>query len=98
MKSNKRDFWLTVIVLAVFAVLVVLVQTGVVTLVDSYQIHVLNLCAIYTILGLSMNLFTGLRGCSRWGRPASWPSGPMSRRCSSWSPTSRSGFSILPAH
>ena len=34
MKSNKRDFWLTVIVLAVFAVLVVLVQTGVVTLVD----------------------------------------------------------------
>ena len=68
MKSNKRDFWLTVIVLAVFAVLVVLVQTGVVTLVDSYQIHVLNLCAIYTILGLSMNLVNGFTGLFSLGQ------------------------------
>ncbi|GAB6086304.1 branched-chain amino acid ABC transporter permease [Alkaliphilus crotonatoxidans] len=29
---------------------------------DSYQIRILNLCAIYTILGLSMNLINGFTG------------------------------------
>ena len=68
MKGNKRDFWLTVIVLTLFAALVILTQTGAVAFIDSYQIHILNLCAIYTILGLSMNLVNGFTGLFSLGQ------------------------------
>ena len=68
MKKDKRDFWLTVAALAALTAFVGLTQMGVLKLVDSYQIHVLNLCAIYTILGLSMNLVNGFTGLFSLGQ------------------------------
>ena len=68
LKKDKRDFWLTVAALAALTAFVGLTQMGVLKLVDSYQIHVLNLCAIYTILGLSMNLVNGFTGLFSLGQ------------------------------
>ncbi len=50
----------------ILSILSVLVLVGVLLYAsknfDSYQIRILNLCAIYTILGLSMNLINGFTG------------------------------------
>jgi branched-chain amino acid transport system permease protein len=51
----------TILTLAAIVVLVILLFIANNTL-DSYVLRVLNLCAIYTVLGLSMNLINGFTG------------------------------------
>lgn len=46
-----------VLIIGIFLLLLVANNT-----LDSYKIRILNLCAIYTILGLSMNLINGFTG------------------------------------
>ena len=55
---NKRNLILTVISL----LLLVLFLNYAIDGFDSYQRRILNLCAIYAILGLSMNLINGFTG------------------------------------
>ncbi len=55
---KMRDTILTVLFIALLAVF--LWQAG--NHLDSYKIRILNLCAIYTILALSMNLINGFTG------------------------------------
>ncbi len=56
MKNNK----FTKNILLVVAALVVLVVLNIT--LDSYKVRIINLCMIYIILGLSMNLINGLTG------------------------------------
>ena len=56
MKKNKIIFHLLIIGLT----LIVLLALNV--FLDSYEIRIINLCAIYIILGLSMNLINGFTG------------------------------------
>lgn len=56
MKNNNKI--LTIISLVVLAVILYFTNKG----VDSYKLRILNLCAIYTILGVSMNLINGFTG------------------------------------
>ncbi|KUO53614.1 MAG: ABC transporter permease [Desulfitibacter sp. BRH_c19] len=55
---KKRDTILTVLFIALLAVF--LWQAG--NHLDSYKIRILNLCAIYAILALSLNLINGFTG------------------------------------
>lgn len=58
--KKRRDSLLTAI--AVLAVIAFVYFTDSGKTFGSYEIRVLNLCAIYTILGLSMNLINGFTG------------------------------------
>ena len=60
MKSNKRN-----IILSMVSILLIILFAYLVNkyhLLDNYVIRILNNCAIYTILGLSMNLINGFTG------------------------------------
>ena len=56
MKKNK--LLLNLIIVAVSIIILI----GLNLFLDSYQIRIINLCAIYIILGLSMNLINGFTG------------------------------------
>lgn len=57
---RQRDLLLTGIAIALLLLFVVLANGG--FILDSYQIRILNLCATYAVLGLSMNLVNGFTG------------------------------------
>ncbi|NLM43892.1 MAG: branched-chain amino acid ABC transporter permease [Clostridiales bacterium] len=54
----KRDYYLTSISLVLLVIFLYFADMY----MDAYIIRILNLCAIYTILGLSMNLINGFTG------------------------------------
>ncbi len=54
----KRNTILTLAAILVLGILVYIANTT----LDSYILRILNLCAIYTVLGLSMNLINGFTG------------------------------------
>lgn len=55
---KRRNLLLTAIVMAALLVFLFYANNN----FDSYKLRILNLCAIYTILGLSMNLINGFTG------------------------------------
>lgn len=63
-KSKRMHYIRIGILLAVIVLLVFLADN----MVDSYLRRILNLCAIYTILGLSMNLVNGFTGLFSLGQ------------------------------
>lgn len=58
MNSKKRNLILTSISIIVILILLVVAQNS----LDDYKLRILDLCAIYTVLGLSMNLINGFTG------------------------------------
>lgn len=55
---KKRNIILTVLSLLLLIIFVIYANKN----FDAYKLRILNLCAIYTILGLSMNLINGFTG------------------------------------
>jgi branched-chain amino acid transport system permease protein len=55
---KRRNLLLTAIVMAALLLFLFYANNS----YDSYKLRILNLCAIYTILGLSMNLINGFTG------------------------------------
>lgn len=55
---KKRDIYLTVISILILLIFLFYADRN----FDAYKLRILNLCAIYTILGLSMNLINGFTG------------------------------------
>ncbi len=67
MKPNRRrDLFLTS--LAVLALLVFTYCAASGTILDAYQVRILNLCATYAVIGLSMNLVNGFTGLFSLGQ------------------------------
>ena len=58
MTTGKRNFLLTVVAILVLFGLSFVVQDG----VDTYIRRIINLCLIYAIIGLSMNITNGFAG------------------------------------
>lgn len=58
MNMKKRDLILTIISICILLLFLILANNT----FDAYKLRILNLCAIYTILGLSMNLINGFTG------------------------------------
>ncbi|WFA08619.1 branched-chain amino acid ABC transporter permease [Tissierella sp. Yu-01] len=56
MKDNKNTKYLIYIVVAIISMIILNL------VLDSYKVRILNLCFIYIILGLSMNLINGFTG------------------------------------
>src|SRR5690554_3104323 len=56
MKDNKNTKYLIFIVVAIISMIILNL------VLDSYKVRILNLCFIYIILGLSMNLINGFTG------------------------------------
>ena len=56
MKNKKGLFNLLIVALAIIVLIFINV------FLDSYQVRIINLCSIYIILGLSMNLINGFTG------------------------------------
>ncbi len=56
---------------------------------DSYQIRILNLCAIYTVLGLSMNLINGFTGLFSLGHAGFMAVGAYTTALLTLSPASK---------
>ncbi|MDS0526274.1 branched-chain amino acid ABC transporter permease [Clostridium sp. SHJSY1] len=55
---KKRNTYLNIALIALVFLLLLAANNS----LDSYKIRILNLCAIYTILGLSMNIINGFTG------------------------------------
>ena len=55
---KRRDVMLNVFIIAILFLFIWYADKN----FDSYQVRILNLCAIYTVLGLSMNLINGFTG------------------------------------
>ena len=55
---KKRNKLLNIALIAIIFLLLLAANNG----LDSYKIRILNLCAIYTIFGLSLNLINGFTG------------------------------------
>jgi branched-chain amino acid transport system permease protein len=55
---KKRNTSLTILSLIILLGFIIYANAN----FDSYQVRILNLCAIYTVLGLSMNLINGFTG------------------------------------
>jgi len=55
---KKRDYYLTFISLILLVIFLFFADRY----MDAYIVRILNLCAIYTVLGLSMNLINGFTG------------------------------------
>ncbi|MEJ5230549.1 MAG: branched-chain amino acid ABC transporter permease, partial [Pseudothermotoga sp.] len=55
---RQRSFWLTVVVIIVFFVFIHYAQQN----FDAYIIRIMNVAAIYVILGVSLNLINGFTG------------------------------------
>jgi branched-chain amino acid transport system permease protein len=66
MMNNKKKR--NIICTAVLAVLVLILINFANNFLDAYVIRILNLCAIYTIIGLSMNLINGFTGLFSLGQ------------------------------
>lgn len=60
MKKFKlsKNIKLNILLLLILTVLIIIAQKN----LDEYKLRILNLCAIYTILGLSLNLINGFTG------------------------------------
>lgn len=58
LKNSKRNMMLSVISIGIILVLLVFANY----FMDEYVLRILNLCAIYIVLGLSMNLINGFTG------------------------------------
>ncbi len=65
MKKNKKR---NIICTAVLAVVVLIFINFANNNLDAYVVRILNLCAIYTIIGLSMNLVNGFTGLFSLGQ------------------------------
>ena len=66
---KKNGLWLKIGILVV-----ALIGLFVINLyLDSYKVKVINLCAIYVILGLSMNLINGFTGLFSLGHAGFMP-------------------------
>ncbi len=57
MKNDRKATNLLIILIVTIVVLFILNKT-----LDDYKLRILNLCGIYIILGLSMNLINGFTG------------------------------------
>ena len=55
---KKRDIYLTAISFLAILIFIFFANRN----LDAYKLRILNLCAIYTVLGLSMNLINGFTG------------------------------------
>lgn len=55
---KKRNTYLNIALIALVFLLLLAANNS----LDSYKIRILNLCAIYTVLGLSMNIINGFTG------------------------------------
>ncbi len=55
---NNKNKFLNIALIAIVFLLLFVANNG----LDSYKIRILNLCAIYTVLGLSLNLINGFTG------------------------------------
>ncbi len=66
MMNNKKKR--NIICTAILAVLVLVLINFANNFLDAYVIRILNLCAIYTIIGLSMNLINGFTGLFSLGQ------------------------------
>jgi branched-chain amino acid transport system permease protein len=55
---NNKKMYLNIGLIAIIFLLLLAANNG----LDSYKIRILNLCAIYTVFGLSMNLINGFTG------------------------------------
>lgn len=55
---KKRSFWLTVVAVGLFFLFIYVAQNS----LDAYIIRILNVAAIYVILGVSLNLINGFTG------------------------------------
>jgi len=64
--TQRRDFCLSAVSLLLVVVFLYLTQSG--KTVGSYEVRILNLCAIYAVLGLSMNLVNGFTGLFSLGQ------------------------------
>lgn len=62
---------------------------------DSYQNRVLNLCAIYTVLGLSMNLINGFTGLFSLGHAGFMAVGAYTTALLTMSPASKASTFVL---
>lgn len=58
MRRNSFHFWLSVVAVGLLGGLLIVAQQQ----LNAYILRILNLCAIYTILGVSMNLINGFSG------------------------------------
>lgn len=66
---RKRDIILTIIASLLFVAFCYMLDAGLVPGAGSYQVRILRLCFVYTILGLSMNLINGFTGQFSLGQP-----------------------------
>lgn len=64
--KRRRDALFTCAALAVFLLFTHFAVSG--SLLDAYQLRILNLCATYAVLGLSMNLVNGFTGLFSLGQ------------------------------
>src|SRR5471030_2489209 len=55
---KERSKFLNIALIAIIFLLLLAASNG----LDSYKLRILNLCAIYAVLGLSMNLINGFTG------------------------------------
>lgn len=65
-KTKKVDLTISLVLALIGVVLLVLVDTGMIG--DNYIKRILNMCAIYTIVALSMNLVNGFTGLFSLGQ------------------------------
>lgn len=65
MKNKKKRNIICTIILAVIVIALINFAN---TSLDAYVVRILNLCAIYTIIGLSMNLINGFTGLFSLGQ------------------------------
>ncbi len=63
---KRRDLFLTGVAVAAILIFLYFAVNGFV--LDAYQVRILNLCATYTVLGLSMNLVNGFTGLFSLGQ------------------------------
>lgn len=75
--KNKKLVYSIVAIVVVILTLIVLDQT-----LDAYKLRIVNLCAIYIILAVSMNLINGFTGLFLWDMQDSWPWVPIRQQSS----------------
>ena len=77
---RKRDIILTIIASLLFVAFCYMLDAGLIPGAGSYQVRILRLCFVYTILGLSMNLINGFTGQFSLGQPGFMAIGAYLRR------------------
>jgi branched-chain amino acid transport system permease protein len=73
MKHKPVNFYLSFGTVVLVFVIFFFAQSD----LDAYKLRFLNLCAIYTILAVSMNLINGFTGNFHWDTPDLWRSERM---------------------